>query len=139
MIDRDSRDKLAESLRHLVSGTMKNLDFDDLDFDGTTGSSDPAIFAIFHQSWHFYDDFHNHSIELTDGTRRDVARWIMFLYSDFEFEWMSGPSAFWAPIISIWRRIVRAPDLPKGDLRYWPFFRKEDYQQSLTRPRLLTK
>lgn len=58
MIDRPKRNRLAEALRHLLSGRIDNLAFDDLDGpDGVTDSDDRALFEIFYAVWPAYDDF----------------------------------------------------------------------------------
>src|SRR5260221_886692 len=88
MIDRPKRDRLAQALRQLLSGRIDNLVFDDLDCPGgITDSEDRAIFEIFYSVWPHYDDFRSHPLELTDGQRLDFTRCVLFLYSDFEYEY----------------------------------------------------
>jgi len=143
MIDRPKRDKLAEALRYLLSGRIDNIAFDDLDCPGgITDSEDRAIFEVFYSVWPWYDDFRSHPLELTDGQRLDFKRCILFLHSDFEFEWprkslgivdylrrvaddITGRRFGWWPIRSV------------GDMAAWPFFRRENYERALKSPRLL--
>jgi hypothetical protein len=143
MIDRPNRDRLAEALRHLLSGRIDNLAFDDLDCPGgITDSDDRAIFEVFYAVWPCYDDFHSHPLQLTDGQRLDFKRCILFLHSDNEFDWPSKRSK----VVDYLRRV--ADDLtgrrfklrrvkPEGDKAVWPFFRREDYDRALECPRLL--
>ena len=138
MIDRQGRDKLAERLRHLVSGTISNYQFE----DGEVRSSDPVISEIeFRLAWPTYDDMHEHKLTgsraITQGCRLDFARAILFLKSDFPYEWKSqkGIRGF---LNSIFRLVTftRKPllDITEGDLQVWPFFRKSDYKAALTKP-----
>jgi len=142
MIDRVNRNRLAQSVRQLVSGRMTNLEFDELDVDGTADSGDPAIREVSHYIWHFYDDFKVHRLEISNGTRQDFSRAILFLHSNLEFEWPHEPALkrFLRSIVSRFHRIDRERidrERLEGNLRYWPFYRKSDYQKALLNPRLL--
>jgi hypothetical protein len=145
MIDRPTRTRLAEGLRHLVAGTMTNLVFDDILLEQAERSEDRGVREIAAQAWLLYDDFHVHRIEITDGARRDIARWILFLHSDCEFEWPKQPLGIVAWPVSLvdhltgrrFRLYERAFRRVWGDFRYWPFFRKHDYDASLQTPKLL--
>ena len=147
MIDRFKRDRLAEALRHLLSGRIHNLAFDDLDCPGAiTDSNDRALFEVFYSVWTCYDDFHSHPLQLTDGQKLDFKRCILFLHSDAEFEWPRKKRS--GLIDYLWRvadwitghrfswRPVKPPP-PPGDVAVWPFFRREDYDRALQSPRLL--
>jgi len=143
MIDRSRRDRLAEALRHLLSGRIDNLAFDDLDCPGgITDSEDRAIFEVFYSVWPCYDDFRSHPLELTDGQRLDFKRCILFLHSDAEFEWPRKRSG----ILDYLRRVADKitgrrfgwwPVKSGGDIAVWPFFRRRDYERALQSPRLL--
>src|SRR5882724_3787920 len=88
MIDRPQRDRLAQSLRQLLSGRIDNLAFDNLDCPGNiTDSDDRALFEVFYSVWPHYDDFRSHPMRLTDGQKLDFERCVVFLHSDREFEW----------------------------------------------------
>ena len=143
MIDRAKRDRLAEALRHLLSGRIDNLAFDDLDCPGTiTESKDRALFAVFYSVWSHYDDFHSHPLELTDGQRLDFKRCILFLHSDAEYEW---PRLSLGIVDCFWRIADRItghhfawwPRRSIGDRAVWPFFRRDDFDRALRCPRLL--
>jgi hypothetical protein len=143
MIDRPKRDRLAEALRHLLSGRIDNLAFDELDCPGDiTVSDDRAIFEAFSSVWPCYDDSRSHPLQLTDGQRLDVKRFILFLHSDSEYEWPRKGFG----IVEYLRRVISRiagyrfgwwPVKSDGDMAVWPFFRPDDYDRALQSPRLL--
>ncbi len=143
MIDRPNRDRLAEALRHLLSGCIDNLAFDDLDCPGgITESEDRAIFEVFYAVWPCYDDFHSHPLQLTDGQRLDFKRCILFLHSDNEFDWPSKSGGVGDYLRGLannltGQRFRLCAVEPEGDVSVWPFFRREDYCRALESPRLL--
>lgn len=144
MIDRQSRDRLAQDLRRLLSGRMDNLAFDDLDGPmGITGSGDRAVWEIFHFVWRHYDDFHSHPLQLTEVQERAFKRCIIFLHSDLEFGWSRTSSTLprlfrrAAALITGRGRKVEGIVSP-GDREVWPFFCQEDYARALESPRLLS-
>lgn len=53
--------------------------------------SDPAIIAVRSSASYLYDDLTEHYLigefALQVSERRDFLRWIMFLYSDFDYRW----------------------------------------------------
>lgn len=143
MIDRSSRDRLAEALRHLLSGQLGNLAFDDLDGPGgVTHSDDPALLETFYAVWPAYDDFRSHPLRLTDGQSLDFKRFILFLHSGAEFEWprrrLGVVDWFWRVADDITgQRFAWWPVTADGDMAVWPFFRRDDYDSALRSPRLL--
>ena len=143
MIDRPKRDRLAEALRHLLSGRIDNLAFDDLDGPrGVTDSDDLALLEVFYAVWPAYDDFRSHPLRLTDGQRLDFKRFILFLHSDAEFEWPRQRRGivdwFWRVADDITgQRFGWWPAKSDGDMAVWPFYRGEDYDRALQTPRLL--
>lgn len=140
MIDRSKRNQLAEALRHLLSGQMDNLAFDELDCPGNiSNSEDQAIFEIFYAVWPHYDDFQSHALELTDRQRLDFKRCILFLHSDDEFEWPKKQAGLVHFLERITAQIFTRPRKTQltGDMTVWPFFRREDYDRALQSPRLL--
>ena len=52
---------------------------------------DPIIRPMLELSWCLYSDLKEHKLtgnyKLTDEALRDIARYILFLHSDFEYEW----------------------------------------------------
>lgn len=145
MIDRDSRRTICELLRHLAAGQISNDQFEDR-LPGR--SDDAAIFEIRHQAWFFYSDLREYRFvgndRLSDEHRREIARWILFLQSDLEYEW---PRLAWYlyPVLLVgnlftlgWlgqaftRRFKRS-----GDFDVWPFIRRSDYERALSEPKYL--
>jgi hypothetical protein len=138
VIDRLSRDNLAERLRQLASGSITNFAFEQREIGS---SRDAAIHAIeFRLAWPHYDDFVEHRLDggfrLTDGQRRDFARSVLFLKSDLEYRWpeRSLPTAiknYLGRLLSYGRWM---PSYTDGDLSVWPFYTKEEYRLCLKTP-----
>ncbi|MEO0442463.1 MAG: hypothetical protein AAFZ92_01805 [Pseudomonadota bacterium] len=142
-IDRSARDKTAELLRHFVSGQMTNFDFE----DKSPNTRDMAVNAICDSIWVFYDDFDEHKLTEKNSLAWDaksiVSRWILFLYSDYKYEWplISHPGV--RPLNhSFFSKLLGAEKkekyfMSRGDYQVWPFFRVEDYEESKKSPSLL--
>jgi hypothetical protein len=76
MVDREARDKFAELVRHLANGRISEKHFDEtLESLPSTGK-DPVFGAIIEELY---------TIEF--APLPDVARWILFLQTDMEYEW----------------------------------------------------
>jgi hypothetical protein len=93
MIDRESRDVLAENLRQLVTGQLTNYKFERA---VRLSNLDRGINRIYQDlAWHLYDDYREYKLRgensLSDEARTTVTRAILFLYSDFEYEWPIYP------------------------------------------------
>jgi hypothetical protein len=147
VIDRKSRNRLAEMTRHLVSGQYTNYHFDDSAFNLPT--EDPAIKEIYDQLWLLYDDQHEHKLKgkwsLTSQEREIVIRIVAFLKTDYEYLW---------PQRALWFRLLRPAItlltfgfgtgviesiLDKGlDIEVWPFSNKIEYEQMRTEPSYLS-
>lgn len=139
MVDRAARNQLAARLRHLASGLMSNERFE----DSSRRSKDRAIAELeWRLAWPVYDDMHEHRLTgeyaLTYGMRRDFARAVLFLKTEFEYEWATkrGLRGFINSTFRL-RPLRRIPPVSTqgGDLRVWPFYRRADYLAALkTRP-----
>jgi hypothetical protein len=143
MIDRASRRQLAELLRQLVTGQITNDQFEDrIPYQ----SHDPSIREICREgAWFLYDDLHEHRLvgkfRLDKEQRSEIARWILFLERDSEYEW---------PIMPAWKRIalivaclatfgllaaiMRRINRENPDLAVWPFRNVAAYQAALQNP-----
>jgi len=142
MVDRQARNKLAEGLRHLTSGQITNYAFEDC----VVRTKDKVVNEIEQRLvWPRYDDMHEHRLAgnfaITDGTRRDFARAILFLKTNLDYEWLhqTGLRGF----INSWFRLRPLRQTPPiktgaGDLRYWPFFRRSDYNAARKSPAYLS-
>lgn len=113
--------------------------------------NDRSLWAIYSAAWFMYDDIRTHRLRgkwaLTDEGRGAVARWILFLHSDLEYEWpmrsMISPLGCLLRICTLGlaglvlrplneRRMHRL-----GSWELWPFLREADYRSVAANPRLL--
>lgn len=146
MIDRESRNRLAEALRHCVSGQITNDDLDEVEID----RRDRGAHAVSSMAWGLYDDSCQHRATgpyyLDKKARREIARWIAFLYSDEEYTWpeynllriVNWPLnlltfGWWEKMKERkWQQFLDA-----GDAEVWPFCNKEQVERVLRKPKLL--
>lgn len=138
MIDRNSRRALREQLRHLAAGLVTNDAYED---SVPQHSPDRAIRQIHLEgAWYLYDDLRTHRLVGRDAldrqAKREVARWVLFLGTDLEYEWpvLSAPLRFAGALLSIvtlglfgW--VSRK--LAGQDAALWPFRRQSDYEAAL--------
>ncbi len=143
MIDRQARRELALLSRRFLAGRITNQEFDDKGDALALEAEDEAIFRIFYEIWLLYDDFRiqRFGTEIIFGKpeRRVIARWILFLQNELEFEWRDQPLRHKLQRILAARcRWISAPEpFPQGDKEVWPFFRRVDFEQALSHPKLL--
>ena len=134
MIDREARDSAAEILRQFFSGRFSQFDF----VEKFPGSKDPALRAVDHTVWCFYDDFREHKMtdefKLTPEWRRIIARWVMFLHSDFEYEW---PNVSYPGLRPLKRTLFRKKEkrfLDSGSYEVWPFIDQASFETAKSNP-----
>ncbi len=147
MIDRAERDHLAHRLRLLSAGQITNDEFED---SLRLSSEDPAIWRIFSDgAWYLYDDLHEYKLvgknRLSKEVKHNVARVILFLKSDREFEWGEPPwyiktaitilGLFTFGFVS--RHYYKHLRAKQGDFQVWPYIRKEDLEADLKKPPFL--
>jgi hypothetical protein len=143
VIDRGARTKLAVAIRHLASGRITNDQFDDQLTRDVRKSRDLGVQAIRWAAWMLYDDLHEHRLDgdhaLGRTGRRHVARWILFLKSNQEYDWPDPPT---------WLRfLVLVPNIltfnlvgaamrrwrdHRGDADVWPFIRRGDLLRAVS-------
>mgnify|MGYP005841534497 CR=1 FL=1 len=142
MTDRKARDGYAELLRHFAAGRVLNWDYDDTS-DAFTASDDPAVFRVWLAVWPAYSDVSKHHMtgkhRLNRAGRRTVARYVLFLHSDLEYEWpVPGRWRPWLNLLTlgVWGLLnpLAAGD---GDEAVWPFYRRSDLEAEVAKPRLL--
>lgn len=168
MIDLERRKKLALHLRHLSTGQISNDDFEErILIDVTYGwlpeqyfrskecKNDDKIFRpILEFSWSLYNDTHNHKLKkkhkLTEEKLKEIARIILFLHSDREYDWsyfnMTNPllqlsfTDLLKSIITLGQhyrniKLIKAQEFElmkkEGDFEYWPFKTKNDFEKQL--------
>jgi len=168
MIDKLRRKRLALHLRHLSIGQISNDEFENrIQNDITNGwlpeqyyrakeeqFDDPIIKPMLELSWCLYSDVKRHKLigqkKLNSEQLKDIARFILFLHSDFEYEWkyldVTNPLvkfSFKDLILTIMslgkhyraemskRTQESIQIVNSGEIDFWPFFRKEDFEKQL--------
>ncbi|MDX2360368.1 MAG: hypothetical protein QNK23_06155 [Crocinitomicaceae bacterium] len=143
MIDRENRNKLAESCRHYWSCLIDNIEFDEINFN--IESDDRAVNEIKNQLWFLYDDIRVHrnsgKSKMGDSDERLLKRVIFFLKSDVEYKWIN-PSMI-KKVREYLRRLFQGAveviqEDDEGVKNYWPFFSKAEYNEALVHPKYLT-
>ena len=168
MIDIERRKKLAFHLRHLSVGLITNDDFEsNLMEDVTNGwlpeqyyrakeskIDDPIIQPMLELCWGLYDDTRQHKLKgsdkLSEESLKIIARCILFLHSDQDYNWpyfdTNNPLlkfSFKEVVVSILTLGQYYRDKRKqhhqaylefktlGNFDIWPFQKVEDYNQQL--------
>lgn len=142
MIDRLARTELARGLRRLVSGRVTNDEFEDQLPREVRSSRDAGVRAIRAATWKLYDDLREHRLEgphaLGRIGRRHVARWVLFLKSNDEYEWSEVP--MWLGLLLLLPNIATLGLVGKvlqswldrpGEADVWPFMRRPDLAQAV--------
>ena len=145
MIDRPSRDSLALLLRRLANGRVSNYEY----MKGSvplTESRDPALAAIEEIVWSNYCDCAPRRYvgrhQLSRAGRRDIARIVVFLRSDVEYEWPAQPRSTLLRAMAVLLTFglselfitVRHASMSFGDLAVWPFLRNHDFETVTRQP-----
>jgi hypothetical protein len=136
MISRESRDRLALALRRYVSCRISNDELHEIPVD----ARDRGALAVKHAAWMLYSDLKNHfnvgKYELSPLGRREVARLIVYLHSNVEYQypdWSLKDVALSLLTLGWWKR-VRSRDFEKvGDMSAWPFVRSIDVETAAKR------
>lgn len=88
MIDPVHRRRYARLLRALATGRLTNYEYEAA-VEKVVDFGDVGIREIYWRAWLLYDDTFEHRCRgywaLHPQTRRAVANWLLFLYSDLEF------------------------------------------------------
>lgn len=146
MVDRVARNRLAELIRHLASGQLSNEEFE----DRVRKSANPALAAVFWMgAWGLYHDIFEYRLvgrdRLSEKDRRLVARWVLFLKSDLEYEWPTYPPLpvlLWLLLHLLTLGRTTAYYFPswkaKGDFDVWPFVHRGDFDAALKAPPYLS-
>jgi hypothetical protein len=105
MIDKERRKKLGFHLRQISVGLITNDDFEEAIGDDVTDGwlpeqyyrskrakfDDPVILPMLSLCWGLYDDTRRHKLigkdALNPEAKKVIARCILFLRSDREYEW----------------------------------------------------
>ena len=170
MVDTNRRKKLALHLRQLSTRQISNDEFEErVTEDVTYGwlpeqyyrakeskTDDLVIRPILEFSWCLYNDTYNHKLtskhKLSDDQNKEIARFILFLHSDLEYDWtyvdLTNPVIRFS-FTDILKSIItlgqhyRDLNLQReeefelmkktGDFELWPFKTRTEYEQKLTR------
>lgn len=143
MINKKGRRQLALYTRRYLSGQISNFD---LEASEPEPEGDDAIIEVFANGiYQLYSDEKNHFCvgihAISKAERATVARWLLFLYSDYVYEWPSykGSSlrrAVQVVTLSFPKRFLFGSEDFKmaGDFSIWPFIRRSDYNEALRHP-----
>ncbi|RYE38209.1 MAG: hypothetical protein EOP48_27450 [Sphingobacteriales bacterium] len=170
MVDKERRIKLAFHLRQLSVGLISNDDFEEAIIEEVSDgwlpeqyyrsktakseNEDLIIRPMLELCWGLYDDTKNHklihSYKLSDEAMKIIARCILFMHSDNEYEWpylnTQNPLLKFSLqelILSIltlghYYRNKREEQMISyyewqklGEYEVWPFFRTNDYKKQL--------
>ncbi|WP_305982176.1 hypothetical protein [Roseivirga thermotolerans] len=170
MIDIERRKKLAYHLRQLSNGQISNDEFEESVMNDVTfgwlpeqyyrsdqsTNDDPVIRPILEMAWGLYDDTRNHKLNgrdsLTEYGIKEIARYILFLQSDQEYDWdyvdLTHPLIRFSfkdilkSILTLGehyrelklRREQEYERMKKsGNFEYWPFKTKADFERQLNK------
>jgi len=170
MVDKERRKKLAFHLRQLSVGLISNDDFEGAIMEDVTDGwlpeqyyrskiaksedEDLIIRPMLELCWGLYDDTKNHKLihayKLSNENLNIIARCILFMHSDNEYEWpyldTKNPILNFSLqdlILSILtlghhyrnhreKQLISYYEWQKlGDYKVWPFFRLNDYEKQL--------
>lgn len=168
MVDIERRRKLALHLRHLSVGLISNDDFEDNLMDDVTNGwlpeqyykskeakfDDKIIQPMLELCWGLYDDTRNHRLrgadKLPEQSLKVIARCILFLRGDKEYEWLyfdtNSPLFKFSlgevllTILSLgqYYRDIRKQQEKAflefqnlGNFDIWPFLNQNDYDEQL--------
>ena len=149
MIDRSSRNILAEKLQQYSSGWITN---DDL-YDTLPPTTDRGVIAVWQMSWNLYSDLSKHKAtdkyKITGETRNLVKRCICFLHSDNEYKWPKYnfilDNIYFQPLNILTLGLIGILKKKKfnkfksyGNFQYWPFINENEFKELCDNPRLLT-
>ncbi len=139
MIDRQARDTAANVLQAFMDGTISNYKYED-GFPRSKG--DPALHAIHVELWFYYSDIRQHKLigknALSPEARALYERSVLFLKSDLEFQWPPSQLKLrygLLRLLGLGRSMKRREERKAGvgEKQYWPFLKKDDYEEWLAR------
>ena len=139
MVDRQARDMAAMVLRQFIDGSITN---DEYERKFPRNKLDPALRAIYAEMWFYYSDLSEHTLvgehALRNETLAFCERCFLFLNTNLEFEWPPPKYKLRYGIMRLvglgWllrRREERTMSI--GDIEVWPFLKKADYQEAVSK------
>jgi hypothetical protein len=153
MVSREAREQAARALRRFLDCETTNEEFDsECVHVGPiwNRSKDRAITAVYGFAWNLYDDFTEHKLEgaweLDEPVKEIAERCVLFLGSDYEYEWKKSEfiGIDWRRVFSRFlpwvkwetdtlKRFETNLGEPAGDASVWPFYRTADFHDALSR------
>ena len=128
MVDRHARDIAADVVRDFMEGSISNKEYERR---YPKSKSDPALWEIYVQIWFFYSDMSKHTLTgkhaLNAERRAFLKRCLLFLKSDFEFQW---PRQKFRPWYGILRFLGLGREMTSGDIAVWPFFNAAQHEEA---------
>ena len=145
MVDRKARNKFAELLRHFASGQITN---GELEGQIPLPSKNLAIKEIrWFAACPLYEDIDEHTFteeySLSDDERREIAKCILFLKTDQEYQWPQHSAL--KELLAALKYLFGFGHVPiycakelldaaAGDLEAWPFIHLKDLETTRKRP-----
>lgn len=143
MINAEGRKKLALTARRYLSGRISNFD---LEAREPNSKGDDGITQVSaHGFYELYSDQETHYCTgkhaLDQRQRKVVARWLLFLYSSYEYEWPVYKGSIFIRALQVitfsfprkyffGTKAFRSA----GDFDVWPFLKRSDYEEALRNP-----
>lgn len=136
------RKRFSVLFRAITSGRISNREFELSLFN----SEDRLVHELEELLWCSYDDHKEHKLDprlMRSSDKKLIARSILFLHSDLEFNWPKYPSKL-KKLLSLltlgfyrydYSRLVKTHE-DYGDKDYWPFRSEEELSFESSRPRL---
>ena len=94
-IDRENRDRLAETTRRFLAEEISAFEFDERIMDTRDHSHDPTLNAVVGSLWYFYDDLKDHTAALCKAEWDFIQRLLLILESDAQVHVESR--RYWTP------------------------------------------
>ena len=90
-VDVLARRRYVKHLRSLATGRITNFEYEDAVNESVDFGKDGVLRVMYRYAWNLYDDLHQHRLvgeyALPKEARREIAKWIVFLYTDLEYRW----------------------------------------------------
>lgn len=131
MVDQNARDIAANLLTEFFNVYVSNEEYESR---YPESESDPALSEIFLQVWFHYSDVREHKLtgkdELTAENRATVERCILFLTSDFEYQWPRQQIGLWHTLLRFMHLEKQVGKDTHGDVKVWPFLESSQYKRT---------
>jgi hypothetical protein len=139
VVDTNARRQAAKLLLDFYKGRITN---DQLEDAWPVQSSDRGLHVVYGAAWGLYDDFYEHyadpKIRRHYAVSKEIHKCLLFLESDKPYEWVTGgPGTPFSHLLEFLSPEVKRVNR-NGQLKYWPFYRCEDYVGAYRKKQLRT-